>query len=328
MGRARGLRPDDRIWTPMPLFWMGGVSYGMLAAMHFGACTVFEASFEAGRTLELLERERVTLSLGWPHYIKALQEHSDFATRDLRAMRRGDTRDALRAPPRDPQRHSNSLGMTETCGPHTGEDANTELPEPLWGRFGLPFEGFEHRIVDPETGATLPAGERGEICVRGHALMVGLYKQEREAVFDADGFYHTGDGGYFRHGRLLFTGRLGEMIKTGGANVAPRELELLLAEFPEVIEAYVVGLPDPARGETVAAALLLRPGQRLGAEQVTARLRAQLSAFKLPQLIRIYSEDPLPRTGSGKIDKPRLRSLLAQEVDERHIAVSGREARR
>jgi acyl-CoA synthetase (AMP-forming)/AMP-acid ligase II len=316
MGHARGLRPDDRIWTPMPLFWMGGVSYGLLAALQFGACTVFEESFDAGRTLALLERERVTLSIGWPHYIKALKEHPDFATRDLRSMRSGETRDALRAPPRDPARHPNTLGMTETCGPHSGEDMSIELPEPLWGSFGLPLEGFEHKIVDPKTGASLPPGEPGEIYVRGHSLMVGLYKQERAETFDPDGFYPTGDGGYIQHGRLFFTGRLGEMIKTGGANVSPRELENLLAEFPEVIEAYVVGVPDSARGETVAAALLLRPGQQLTAEEVTARLKPKLSAFKLPRLIRFYSEEALPRTGSGKIDKPRLRALLAQQVRE------------
>jgi acyl-CoA synthetase (AMP-forming)/AMP-acid ligase II len=327
MGQARGLRPDDRIWTPMPLFWMGGVSYGMLAAMHFGACTLFEESFDAGRTLELLERERATLSLGWPHYVKALQEHPDFPRRDLSAMRRGDARDALRAPPRDPERYANTLGMTETCGPHTGEDTNVELPEQARGSFGRPFEGFEHKIADPKTGATLPPGEPGEICVRGHALMLGLYKQEREEVFDRDGFYHTGDGGYFAQGRLYFTGRLGEMIKTGGANVAPRELELLLAEFPEVIEAYVVGLPDPARGESVAAAILLRPGQQLSSAEVTARLKRQLSAFKLPRVIRFSTEQSLPRTGSGKIDKPRLRTLLAQEAHERHEDVSDRAPR-
>jgi len=318
MAQARELVPDDRIWTPMPLFWMGGVCFGLLAAMHSGACTVFEEEFEAGRTLALLERERTTLSLGWPHYVKALQEHPDFTQRDLSSMRRGQTRDALRpeARPRDPELYPNTLGMTETCGPHTWEDMSVELPEELRGSFGIPLEGIDHKIVDPKTGVTLPPGEYGEICVRGFSLMLGLYKQEREDVFDRDGFYHTGDSGYFQHGRLFFKGRLGEMIKTGGANVAPREIEVVLAEQPEILEGYVVGLPDAARGETVAVAVVLLPGHELTAESLTARLKIQLSAFKLPRHIRFLAEGSLPRTGSGKVDKPRLKTLLLQELEK------------
>lgn len=318
MAKARDLVPEDRIWTPMPLFWIGGLCFGLLGAMHCGACTLFEEHFEPGRTLEMLERERATLSLGWPHYVKTLREHADFARRDLSSMRRGQTRDSLRpeAEPRDPELYPNTLGMTETCGPHTWEDMSVELPEELRGSFGIPFEGIEHKIVDPETGASLPPGEPGEICVRGYSLMLGMYKQEREDVCDVDGFYHTGDGGYFKHGRLFFRGRLGEMIKTGGANVAPREIELVLAEFPEILEAHVVGLPDPVRGQNVAAAVVLKPRQELSADALRSRLEGQLSAFKLPRHIGFFAEGSLPRTSSDKIDKPRLGTLLAQRFEK------------
>ena len=108
-------------------------------------------------------------------------------------------------------------------------------------------------MVDPETGKTLGPGEFGEICVRGYSVMQGLYKVEREDAFDADGYYHTGDAGFFdAEGHLFFKGRLGEMIKTGGANVAPRELELLLAAMPEILAAHAVGIPHKERGENVA----------------------------------------------------------------------------
>lgn len=315
LATLRGLRESDRVWLPMPLFWIGGVAFGLLGNMHVGAVSIFEERFEAARTLELLQRERVTISTGWPHYIKAMQEHPDFGRRDLTAIRSGDTKDALRPrPEQDPQLRSQPLGMTETCGPHTYEDMTRDLPEKLRGSFGIPLEGVEHRIVDPESGRPVADGAPGEICVRGWSLMQGLYKKEREETFDRDGFYHTGDGGYLEHGRLFFTGRLGDMIKTGGANVAPREIEAVILDCPEVMEVYVVGLPDPVRGQVVAAAVVLKPGQSLGGEELRVCLTSELSAFKLPKLIAFFEEGTLPYRANGKIDKPGLKEVLADRL--------------
>ena len=135
----------------------------------------------------------------------------------------------------------NSLGMTETMGPHSapGPEAERILPEEMRGSFGLLVPCVEHRIADPETNATLDEGEVGEVCIRGYSLMNGLYKWERHETFDDDGWYHTGDKGFIRDGYLYFLGRLSEMIKTSGSNVAPREVELLLESFPEVGLAVV-----------------------------------------------------------------------------------------
>jgi len=240
-----------------------------------------------------------------------MQEHPDFERRDLTAVRSGDDTDVLQPrPERDLELRSQPLGMTETCGPHCYEDMTRDLPEKLRGSFGRPLEGVDLRIVDPESGSPVPDGVEGEICVRGWSVMHGLYKKEREETFDRDGFYHTGDGGRFEHGHLFFTGRLGDMIKTGGANVAPREIEALLVECPEVMEAYVAGVPDPARGQIVAAAVILKPGQQLGADELEARLKAELSAFKLPRLIAFFDEGELHYTASGKIDKLKLVEVL------------------
>jgi acyl-CoA synthetase (AMP-forming)/AMP-acid ligase II len=190
-----------------------------------------------------------------------------------------------------------------------------DLPEKLRGSFGRSVPGLEHKVVEPETGRTLGPDELGEICARGYAVMQGLYKVEREEAFDTDGYYHTGDAGYFSaDGHLFFKGRLGEMIKTGGANVAPRELELVIATLPEVLAAHAVGVPDPARGENVAVAVVLREGAKLDAKTLHARLKDQLSAYKLPRHTFFVTSAEIPMTDSGKLDRRKLRDALAQRV--------------
>lgn len=313
---ARDVRGDDRIWSPMPFFWVGGLVFSLLGAMHHGACLLAEASFDPGRTLALLEAERATAALGWPHYGKALVEHPDLARRDLSALRAGNLPGLLPPAvcPADPERRPNGLGMTETCGPHTytGEQP---LPEALRGAFGRALPGVEHRITDPEHGAVLAAGELGEIRVRGPSLMQGLYKREREEVFDRDGFYPTGDlGRLTADGMLYFVGRRGEMIKAGGANVTPSEVESVIAAFAEVKEAFVVGLPDPARGEQVAAVVVPEAGAAITPDEVRARAKARLAAYKVPRHVVLAAHDELPFTPTGKVDKRALRTWLERRL--------------
>jgi acyl-CoA synthetase (AMP-forming)/AMP-acid ligase II len=315
LNRFRDLGDGDRIFSPMPFFWVGGFVFTLLSALHVGASLICEERFEPGETLALLERERATIAAGWPHYSKAMAEHPTFRERDLSAIRSGNLYDVLPAAarPKDPELRSNSLGMTETCGPHTIDRMDVDLPERLRGSFGHPVPGVEHKIVDPGTGETLPPGRSGEICVRGYSVMQGLHKREREETFDADGFYHTGDGGRFdEDGVLFFEARMGDMIKTSGANVAPREVEVLLEALPEVSSAYVVGLPDATRGETVAAALVLKPGASLSTESCREALAPQLSAYKLPRQVFVCDKQELPFTDSGKIDKRKLAAILQQ----------------
>jgi len=313
----RDLAAGDRIYTPLPYFWVGGLVFNLISAMHTGASLLCEEAFEPGATLALLERERATVVAGWPHYSKALAEHPSFASRDLSSIRTGNLYAVLpeSARPVDPELRANSLGMTETCGPHTYDRMDVDLPERLRGSFGHAVPGVEHKVVDPETGATLPPGEFGEICVRGYSLMLGLHKQEREDVFDRDGYYHTGDAGYFdAEGVLHFKARLGEMIKTAGANVAPREVEVVIETFPEVVNAFVVGLADPVRGQNVAAAVVLKRGSQLGPETARARLREQLSSYKVPREWWFALKEELPFTDSGKIDKKRLAAQFAERL--------------
>jgi acyl-CoA synthetase (AMP-forming)/AMP-acid ligase II len=313
----RDLRADDRIFSPMPFFWVGGLVFTLLAAMHAGAFLLCEEAFDPGQTLLLLERERATIAAGWPHYAKAMMDHPSFRQRDLSSVRAGNLYAVLpeAVRPRDPELRSNSLGMTETCGPHTIDRMDVDLPERLRGSFGHPVPGLEHKIVDPETGAMLPPGERGEICVRGYSLMQGLHKVEREDAFDRDGFYHTGDAGFFdANGVLYFEARLGDLIKTAGANVSPREVEVAIEAFPEVQSAFVVGVPEPVRGQDVAAAVVLDSGRTLAAAELRERLRKDLAAYKVPRHVVFAAKSELPFTDTGKIDKKRLAALLAERI--------------
>jgi len=317
VNQLRDVAASDRIFSPMPFFWVGGFVFSLLSAMHAGAFLLCEEAFEPGETLALLERERATVAAGWPHYSKAMLDHPSFAQRDLSSIRSGNLYAVLpeHARPKDPELRSNSLGMTETCGPHTFDRTDVDLPERLRGSFGHALPGMEHKIVDPETGAGLAPGQIGEICVRGYSLMQGLHKQEREDVFDRDGYYHTGDAGYFdAHGVLFFSARLGEMIKTAGANVTPREVEVVIETFPEVVSAFVVGLPDPVRGQNVAVAVVLKRDAALDADTARARLREELSAYKVPRHWFFVAAEDLPFTDTGKIDKKRLVALLAARL--------------
>ncbi|GAB5450221.1 MAG: long-chain fatty acid--CoA ligase [Halioglobus sp.] len=314
----RDIVPGDRLFSPMPFFWVGGLVFTLHCAMHAGASLIYEEVFEPGETLQLLERERATLVTGWPHYGTALADHPDFAERDLSAIRGGNIYAILpgNARPHDPELRSNALGMTETCGPHSIDHMDVDLPETLRGSFGRALDGIEHKIIDPDSGETLPAGEMGEICVRGYNVMQRLYKVDRESTFDADAFYHTGDAGYLdENGFLFFKARLGELIKTKGANVTPREVEVVIDEQPEVQASYVVGLPHSDHGQDVAAAIVLNAGAALDEETVRGRLKAELAAYKVPVHYAFLDKDAIPFTDSGKVDKRRLIESLTRLQD-------------
>jgi len=176
---------------------------------------------------------------------------------------------------------------------------------------------MEIRIVDRETRRPLPAGEVGEILVRGH-LTPGYYKdpEKNAAAFDADGFLVTGDlGAIGDDGRLRFRGRIKEMVKTGGINVAPLEVEEVLLGHPAVEQAYVVGLPDQRKEEILAAVVVLRDGHHAEPEALRGFCKRALAAFKVPQEFRLLRRDELPVTATGKVQKFRLAEMLGRDRD-------------
>jgi acyl-CoA synthetase (AMP-forming)/AMP-acid ligase II len=173
---------------------------------------------------------------------------------------------------------------------------------------------MEHRIVDPDTGMDLPPGEVGELLVRGASLMLGLHRQERAEVFDADGWYHTGDRGCFRDGWFWFHGRHADLIKTRGSNVSPAEVEQCLMEDADVQLAFVLGVPDEVGGQRVVALVVLRSrraGSPAGSE-LRERLRDRLSSFKVPEQIFVIDHDQVPWLVSQKADRRALLALAEQ----------------
>ena len=312
----RDLEAGDRIYSAMPMFWVGGMVMSLVGSIYAGACLVFDERFEPGATLALIEKEKVTSVFGWPHMAQLLVNHPDFTKRDLSSVRSGSLYALL--PPEqqidDPELRVNSLGMTETLGPHTLGVMGSRLPEEKRGSFGWAVPGMEHRIVNPETGEDCPTGERGEVWVRGYALMSRLYKVDRADTFTPDGWYRTGDSGYFdADGYFYFTGRMGDLIKSSGMNIAPREIELVLEEPDEVTHAFVCGVPHPDRLEDVAAAVVLRPGQTLTAEELRKYVAERVASYKVPRHIAVYNTpDDLPWLDSGKINLTGVKTLLAE----------------
>ncbi|MGE2734204.1 class I adenylate-forming enzyme family protein [Mycolicibacterium vaccae] len=305
---------DDVMFTSMPFFWVGGLITGLHAVIHHGATLVTQPAFDPGQALELIERHKATITLGWPQQGKSLAEHPDFGNRDITSVRRT-SMPAMVSPDRRPQ-GPNALGMTELCGNHIGVDPYIPQPSDRAETGGLTLDGLEHVIVDPETGAPVPNGTSGEIWVRGHSLMQRLYKREREEVFTPDGYYRTGDCGVrFDDGWITFTGRLGDLIKTGGGtNVTPSEVELALCACEGVLEAYVVGAEDGDRGIVVAAAVVPSRGARLDEEVLRAELRGRISAYKVPKHIWITGKQRLPFTATGKVKKSELAVQLGERL--------------
>jgi acyl-CoA synthetase (AMP-forming)/AMP-acid ligase II len=311
----RDVISDDVLYSPMPLFWVGGLSFVLVAAMHAGATLVFEDHFDPATTLDTIERERVTQVLGWPHMGKALVDHPSFASRDLSALR-GGTLAALQprgdAGPKAPR--ANSLGMTETLGPHTIEPGEPLPPEKA-GSFGRPVPGVEHKVVDPVTGADCAVGEVGELWLRGYPLMLGLHKVERADAFTPDGWLRTGDGGHFdEDGHFYYRGRLGEVIKSSGMNVTPRDVELELEALPGVAMAYVTGVDHEVRGQDVVAAVALKAGASLTSDEIRAGLKARIASYLVPRHIAVYADQAdLPWLDSGKIDRRALTGWLIEQ---------------
>jgi acyl-CoA synthetase (AMP-forming)/AMP-acid ligase II len=309
-----GWAAGEACLAAMPFFWVGGLTYTFMRGLYAGVTLLVQPKFEAGEALSLIERARPKWIMSTPVAIKRLNAHP---TRALRSLDDIGFITPLGAPPEDPLTRHGALGMTETCGPHTTASAAERgqiLPPDLMGSHGRPLPNVGHKIVSFDDGLPVRDGEVGEICVRGYSVTVGRLKQEREELFDADGWLHTGDRGYFKSGYLFFLGRATTMIKTAGANVAPPEVEAALLAQPGVSEAYVFGVPDAERGELVGAVVVPDEGAELVADQLAEGLRKNIAAYKVPRLMRVWTPDEVPRLSSGKPDRAGIRALALRQL--------------
>jgi acyl-CoA synthetase (AMP-forming)/AMP-acid ligase II len=312
LNEIRGLTSDDKLFCNSPFFWVGGIAFSILACMLAGATLVCSNAVDPGETLDLLEAEKPTMTNGFVAGIAHLARHPSLAHRDLSSMRRGNLYPIM-APdvrPADPELRHTMLGMTETGSVITISEDETDQPEHRRGSFGKPAPGFDTAIVDPDTGDRVAPGQIGELCVRGPFLMQRYYKRTREECFDADGWFHTGD--LVRadvDGFVYFIGRRGAMIKTAGANVAPAEVEKAIAKVTGLV-AHVVGLPDRERGQVVAAVVALDEGSEFEEGTLRERLKAELSAYKIPRRFAAVPSSDIPLMSSGKIDMSRLTKVF------------------
>jgi len=204
------------------------------------------------------------------------------------------------------------LGLTEAGSVLLISGDESDQPEERRGSFGKPAPGFETQIIDPDTAAPVGIGEVGELCIRGPYVMQGYYKRGREECFDAEGWFHTDD--LVRSdadGFLYFVGRRGTMIKTAGANVSPAEVEKAIARVTGGMVAHVVGIPDGERGQLVAAVVVVPDSADPPAfDALRERLKAELSAYKVPRRFAALRRADLPLMSSGKVDTPRLKKLF------------------
>jgi acyl-CoA synthetase (AMP-forming)/AMP-acid ligase II len=313
---VRTLRAGRKLFSNSPVFWIGGLGYNVVGVLAAGATLLCATSEHTTETLDLIERERPEMVNGFAQSIATLVADSTFASRDFSSIVSGNLYpimpDGVR--PADPELRHNMLGTTETGSVCTLESDETDQPERRRGSFGRPVSDLEARIVDPDTLADQPTGEPGELWLRGPNLMEGYWGRERSSTFTPDQWYRTGD--FFRRddeGYLYFLGRRDDMIKTGGANVSPREVEAVVRDVTGGLMTIVFGLPDPERGAVVTAVVIAEPSVELDPQDVRDALRARLSAYKVPRRIVRLTPAELPMLSSGK---PDMRAL-AEVVGER-----------
>ena len=281
---------NNVLFCAFPFFWIGGFLV-LGGALHGGLTVCCLERFEPEAALDMIEKEGCGMVAAWPSLIQSMRTHPTFAGRHLEHC------PMLVSGPSD-------VALTDT--PLPGIPGHRGMSETVGN-----WNGVERTIVDPLTGERLPDRQEGELLIRGYGVTQGYYKMEREAVFDAEGWLHTGDRCVIVDNRPFFVGRFYEMIKTRGANVSPREVELVLESFPDIAHALVFGLPHPELEEEVTAVIVPAPGVTLDEESVRTRARRELSSYKVPTRIEVVGDEgDVPWLASGKPDKRALKARL------------------
>ena len=311
---------DDVMYFPIALFWGLGCENMLLACWSRGMHIVLQDAFDPCDALALIERYRCTAFCGTPNIVQAVFEHPDRNRYDLSSLQKGVAAGSPEAT-RDVIENylpmaCHCYGLTECYGFATVNDASDPI-EKRCVTEGKPTPGIDLIIVDPETDQCLPDGEVGEVRLKGHVTR-GYYNNPAANAdsFDANGYFKTGDlGALDEGGYLLFKGRLKEMLKTGGMNVAPVEVEEVLRQHPAVREAFVTGIKDAVREEIVAAIIILSEGRSITEDEVKRHCRKSLAAYKVPRRVLFTTMDKIPQTTTAKIHRLKLATLFEVEED-------------
>ena len=322
-GDRMGITVNDTILMYLPLFHAFGFIEGPIMSLARGARQVLTETFVGAEALELIEREKATIIHGFDTHFKELLDAQERQPRDVSSVRTGicGTGMSSSIPIARRARHTfgnlmSGFGMSEVgIGVTFSFLDSTE--EQCVEANGYPGAGYEVRIVDPETGADQPVAVPGEILVRGYMVTQGYYKKPEATAraIDRDGWFHTGDMGLIRpDGHMRFLGRYKDMLKIGGENVDPMEVEAFLMGHPAVQVAAVVGLPDARLSEVAVAFVQLTPGSTLTEREAIEHCRGRVASFKIPRHVAIV--DGFPMTSSGKIQKVKLRERARIEWAE------------
>src|SRR3954470_21484297 len=307
-GTRIGIRPDDRYFNCRPFFHVAGSTLSALMALVAGATLVTLPTFDAGAALEMLERERCTLISGNDTIFQMLMGHADFPNRKL-TLRGG----WAAAEPQTMRRIIDVMGAKEICGAYGLSEAS---PNVVMSDYRDPEELRVNGLAAPHDGVELRIVE-GEIQVRGWNVMQGYYNnaEANAKAFTEDGWLRTGDlGELTSDGRLRMVGRLKDVFRVGGENVAPAEVEEVLLAHPAVQTAQVIGVPDARLGEVPAAYVTLKSGESATEREIVEWMKPKVANFRLPRYLRIVADfETIGMTASGKVQKTKLREHAVRE---------------
>lgn len=322
-GFRLSITENDTILNYLPLFHLFSYSEGALMSMLTGARQVLTETFDPDECMALIERERATVLHGFETHLKDLMEAHERRQGDISTLRTGLFACGMKSSAPICRRAAEVLaplvtitgyGMSE-MGAGTMIGSLADSVEQRAETSGYIAPGYECKIIDADTGAEQPVGIPGEIVFRGYGMMLCYYKkpQETAACYDADGWFHTGDTGVYRaDGYMRFLGRYKDMLKVGGENVDPMEVEGLLLQFNGVQHVAVVSFPDPRLTEVPVAFVQRTPDTDIGENDVIEYCRGKVATFKIPR--HVIFIDEFPMTASGKIRKVELREIALDQL--------------
>lgn len=320
--------PEDKCCICVPLFHCFGVVLATMCCLTHGSTQVMVERFDPLLTLASIHKERCTVLHGVPTMFIAELNHPMFSLFDVSSLRTGIMAGALC--PMELMKQVNEkmfmdvtsvYGMTETS-PGMTQTRVDDTFEVRCTTVGRDYEFTDVKVFDPETGMECPTGVQGEICCRGYNVMKGYYKNPEATaqVIDADGYMHSGDLGVKdENGNYRITGRIKDMIIRGGENISPKEVEDYLYKMPEIQDVQIVAVTSPKYGEDVGAFIILKEGCELTREDVRDFCKDHIAKYKTPRYVFFIKQFPM--TGSGKIQKFRLREMALEMCEKEGIVI-------